>query len=961
MFSNASNPRALGWIYGYWGQHKVIDSDEESREVSFIRLFRGATLHTTERSGIREPQAGARRLSPTRESSSNRRPAEWPPRQRLIPDDEPGRAAFGWDQAGVPVLPAGHVLRERLLAHLDVAVTQPVTLLCAPPGWGKTTLAASWIRAGRAPGRAAYVRFEGGSTPATWQLIHALIAARLAINPMTYAWTDARPGERAVVVLDDLHNITDSAGLDRLERLIARLGDRVAFVLLARTEPPLSLYRWRVRGQLTDLRTDHLSFGQEETADLLAAHRITLSEEARYALWQATDGWPATLRFAVEAMMHRGEPERVIGQLVRGESRLSDEIGITEFVRREILHQLPGDMLGVMLRTSIVETVCPGLVEAMTGQPFGARMLVQLSRANALATFYGGGHSWYRYRRQLRTLLRAEAHATLALEIPLLHRAAASWYAANGLPSDALGHTLAAGDWTTAERLFGQHWPELTGSSPRTIPPHAAARPPDDIGQRPLLALALAIRSRDTSNLTGMTAYARLAERAVGDRAPAALAEVLAGARVAEALALGDSAAAGDAAVRLLASTERAEPVNDAGRALALITIAGTRIAARDLDAADLALHQGLDLAERCGVGQLELSGQRQMAYAHLSRGRLAAASACARRIIDGARDAGIVEWRNVSLARIVLAFVSLERALLDEAAYHLDQALTSTVPHDRVTWQSAAIPRARLRFARGDLDGATAALVPLRDARVTPWNGLNVMLLDAEILVARGRLGPARDVLANAPAVDPVALAAARLHLAEGNAPAAAAIARQVAAGPVDSILTGVDAAVLLAEALHRLGDVDAAITQIDRALRLAAPDGIRRPFVEHGAWIAEMAAARECEVSGEFAAVSAIAPVSPIPLSPVSPAPPLPEPPVLEPAAMSGPALTEPLAEPLTEREAMVLRYLRSMLSIAEIASMLSVSANTIKTHVRHVYRKLGVSRRRDAVRRARELRLL
>jgi LuxR family maltose regulon positive regulatory protein len=952
MGPNACNPRRPGWIYGYWGQLKVIDRDEESREVFFVRLFRGATLHTTERSGIREPQAGARRLSQTRESSTNRRPTEWPPRRRLIPDEEQYHAASSWDQAGVPGLPTGHVLRERLLAQLDAAVLQPVTLLCAPPGWGKTTLVASWIRTGRAPGRAAYVRFERGGMPATWQLIHALIAARLAINPMRFAWTDPRPGERAVVVLDDLHNLTDGAGLDRLERLIAQLGDRVAFVLLARTEPPLSLYRWRVRGQLTDLRTDHLSFRQDETADLLDAHRVTLPDEARYALWQATEGWPATLRFAVEAMLHRGEPERVIGQLVRGDSRLSDEIGITDFVRREILQQLPNDMLGVMLRTSIVETVCPGLVEAMTGQPFGARMLVQLNRANALATFYGGGHSWYRYRRQLRTLLRAEAHATLAREIPPLHRAAANWYAANGLPSDALGHTLAAGDWTTAERLFGQHWPELTGSSPRTIPPHAAARPPDDIGQRPLLALALAIRSRDNSNLTGMTAYVRLADRAVGDGAPRGVAEALAGGVVAEALAFGDYAAAGDAAVRLLARTERAEHGNDAARALAFITIAGTRIAVQDLDTAELALHQGLDLAERSDVGQLELSGQRQMAYAHLSRGRLAAASACARRVIDGARDAGIVEWRNVSFARVVLAFVSLERALLDEAAYHIDQALASTVPHDSVTWQSAAIPKARLRFARGELDGVTAALAPLRDARVTPWHRLNMLLLDADVLAARGRLEAARELLAGGPATDAVALAGARLYLAEGRAEAAVAIARQISAGPVDSILTGVDAAVLLADALHRLGDVDGAITQIDRALRLAAPDGIRRPFVEHGAWIAEMAAARECEVSGEFAAVSEIAPVSPIPLSPVSPAAP-----VLEPAVISGPSLTEPL----TERETMVLRYLRSMLSVAEIASMLSVSANTIKTHVRHVYRKLGVSRRRDAVRRARELRLL
>jgi LuxR family maltose regulon positive regulatory protein len=343
------------------------------------------------------------------------------------------------------------------------------------------------------------------------------------------------------------------------------------------------------------------------------------------------------------------------------------------------------------------------------------------------------------------------------------------------------------------------------------------------------------------------------------------------------------------------------------------------------------------------------------MAFAHLSRGRLAAATACARRVIDGARDAGILEWRNISFARIILAFVSLERAMLDEAAYHLEQALTNTVPQDTVAWHSVLIPKARLHFARGEPNEAAAALTPLRGLRVPQSTRVAMLLLDAEILAANGRLRAARDLLAADQFVDPVALTVARLQLADGNADAAAATARRIASGPVDSLVTAVDAAVLLAAAQHELGDVDGAITQLDRALRLAAPDGIRRPFVEHGAWIAEMAAARECEVSGEFAAVSTIAPMSPMPLSPVSPAPAL-EPP-LEPAVTVGPSLTEPL----TERETMVLRYLRSMLSIAEIAALLSVSANTIKTHVRHVYRKLGVSRRRDAVRRARELRIL
>jgi LuxR family maltose regulon positive regulatory protein len=186
------------------------------------------------------------------------------------------------------------------------------------------------------------------------------------------------------------------------------------------------------------------------------------------------------------------------------------------------------------------------------------------------------------------------------------------------------------------------------------------------------------------------------------------------------------------------------------------------------------------------------------------------------------------------------------------------------------------------------------------------------------------------------------VALARARVALAQRRPELATELLEDLLAAAPPSLVMGVTAGVLLAQALYRLGDVAGAAEQMELALRLAAPESIRAPFLGHGPWIARLlegsASAEPAEEAEEAAEAERT-----------------------EPAGDVFAVAPEHMAEPLTEREMLVLQYLRSMLSIAEIAAVLCVSANTVKTHVRHVYQKLGVSRRRDAVRRGRELSLI
>ncbi|MFC4047601.1 LuxR C-terminal-related transcriptional regulator [Dactylosporangium siamense] len=885
-----------------------------------------------------------------------------------------------------PALPTVHLSRDRLMEHLDAAVSHPVTLLCAPTGWGKTALVASWIHAGRAPGRAAYVRFEVNCGATAWrQLTNALTAAGIAVDPATYAWTNARSNahhhERAVVVLDDLHHVTNHTVLRRLERLITRLGDRISFLILARTEPPLSLYRWRVRGQLHELRTDHLALTQDEVSGLAEGYGVRLAQHFRFALWHVTEGWPAAVAVILSAMVGRHEPERMVTDIILGQAGLNEEVGLSEYVRREILQHLDPEIREVMLRTSILETVCPGLVEALTGSRGGARLLAQMSRANALASFYGGSHSWYRYRRLLRAMLRAELRSTLPFaEERALHRAAAGWYAANGLPSDALTHAIAGSDWVSAERLFVQYWPELAGSGPRAMTARDGTQPPPDIAERPMLALALALYCRDTGDLVGMSAFIRLGERGLGEAPTAVQAEVLAAMRLAEAVAAESPERAGAAAARLLERTEDAADEHvyadftAAARAVAHLTFSGAAVADGRLEEADEALEHGADLARKSGFNLLTVQANRLQALTHLSRGRLSAAAACARRVLDSCRDAGIAESRNISYARLVLATVCRERGQLDEARFHIEESVNANAVPDPNGWVSGAIALALLLFDRGDHGGALEALEPLLDSRVGAmprYADVTARALHAELCLHDGRLDRAHAVIAEAlrhwPEADEPLLTLARLHLADGRPAAAAQVADRVLVNGPGSLVTVVTATVVLAQALRQLGDVAGASDQLDQALRMAGPEGIRRPFQGHATWIAEVLASppvlavthpRELERDERsgLADDRAQPPATPPPAT-VPPEEPVPDGLV----AWSAPGAAGAMADPLTEKESQVLLYLRSMLSIAEIAAVLSVSTNTVKTHVRHVYRKLGVSRRRDAVRRARELSLI
>nr|WP_240947875.1 LuxR family transcriptional regulator [Planosporangium mesophilum] len=382
---------------------------------------------------------------------------------------------------------------------------------------------------------------------------------------------------------------------------------------------------------------------------------------------------------------------------------------------------------------------------------------------------------------------------------------------------------------------------------------------------------------------------------------------------------------------------------------MALTATADASFALGQLEPAEVALREALPLARRSGSGRGYVAALRQQALVDLARGRLGAAVHGCQLVLGAVSRAGFTQATEISWARVVLGWACLARGRFDEAAYHIDQGMAGIEQPEPGVWTTAAIARARLYQLRGEpargLDALAAVGVDIGSDSLPPVFGTALALTEAELRLALGDGRAAGRLVAVATKSgvlpDWTAVVTARLHLAGGDAAAAAAAVGPYATACEASLRTA-EACLLHAYALRRLGNRAAGERSLERSLTLANAEGLREPFLAnaalvHDALVAQLSTGTDyaniiTELTGATADDRAAAPA----VRPVG-------------------------VDPLTERELIVLRHLRSMLSTPEIASMLSVTPNTVKTHVKNVYRKLGVGRRRDAVRRAQEVGLI
>ena len=756
---------------------------------------------------------------------------------------------------------------------------------------------------------------------------------------------------RLILIIDDLHELISPDALAQLTRLLTNLPGDVHAVLATRRDLPLRLHQLRLAGELAEIRAADLRFSERETRELLEASGIALSDAGAVLLHQRTEGWAAGLRLAALSLADHPDPERFVAEF-SGSDRT-----VAEYLIAEMLERQPDDVKDLLLRTSLLDRVNGELADLLTGRPGSERILLELENANAFVVSLDPGRTWFRYHHLFGDLLRLELRRALPEEVPGLHRRAADWFIQHGQVVDAIRHIQAAGDWPRAARLLADYSFSMTlDGQTQTIQALVQAFPPG--ADHPELALVYATVDLIQGRLDEAAAHLAVAETYAGTAPPdrqRRLHVALASLKLSLARRRGNLAGVLEQA-KFLASPVTGQSDEDIAvgselRAVALMNLGIVEAWSQGLPDAERHLQEGADLARQIGRPYLEVACLAQLGFASRIRSFAITRERCQEAIALAERHGWGAE-PVIAPALVTLAGNLVWTGQFDEGERWLQRA--------ELALQTDAGPGIRqlLHLATGRLyDGRGRhheALEELRAAEQLQSQLAGPHAMTSQVtgwmLATQARAGMPSQACASLEALTDeranageIRNARAVICLIEGDPAAALDALAKVLDGtaPVVGYVTLVETELLAGLAHRELGDQRAANQAAERALGLAEPDRLVLPFAITGS--AELLEALPRHETAHAALLADILDV------------------------LHGSSLaaqdqsSSPPSEELSPSELRVLRYLPTNLSRPEIASELSVSVNTVNTHVRNIYAKLQARDRSSAVQRARELRLL
>ena len=868
----------------------------------------------------------------------------------------------------VPVVRGGIVSRPGLFERLGQAPR--VTRISAPAGSGKTFLIRSWLFESGLAERAAWVTLQAGGQDAQQFWISILDALRDTIpgsklvRPLTGApdldgWAilerlleDLGPLEDPLwLVIEDVYELRSAEALAQLELLLMRAPAELRFVLLTRGDVRLHLHRLRLEGELTDIRAADLRFDLDEARALFKEAGVELPEPALAALVRRTEGWPAGLRLAALSLAHNPDPERFAAEFSGSERT------VAEYLLDEVLDQQSDPVRRLLLRTSVCERISGELADRLTGGSGGERILQDLEEAGAFVVALDAKRSWFRYHRLFADLLQLELRRTEPAELAPLHGAAAGWFAAHGYPVEAIRLALAMRDWSQAARLLSEHFlglvmdgqgatahellagftAERVAADPELVVLMAA----DEVFRRSLSA-AERLLTRAKQEMTSVPA-----DRRDGFQVNLAMTRLMLAQR------RGDLAAVMKEAQRLLSPDESADGALPGRcqdlRALALVNLGTAELWALRADEAERHLEQGGVLARQIGRPWLEVSALARGAWA-VSFRSFGLAGERYRQAIELAKEHGWADEPVVAPAYAGLGALRVWQVRLEEAEGLLEHA--ERVQRGEVEPAAGIVlhqARGMLELARGR-DGKAilafeaaeqvAGLLVAEHPRSTPMHAHQL-----QTLVRLGETGRVEQAIAvlDQPERGEIRNAMAALRLAQGDPRAATVALAPVLAGAAPVTNQGWMSQSFLLEAIARdaLGDPVTAGQALEHALDLVESDGAVFAFLLHPA--PELLSRHARHGTAHAALIADILDL------------------IAGDKPFSRRGEPDRPREPLSASEARILRFLPTNLSAPEIAGQLSVSVNTIRTHMRHLYEKLGVHSRTEAVEQARALGLL
>ena len=963
---------------GYWYAYRTQDRHTRKRYLGPSAKVTFACLEQEAKALSRSPSA--RREATGREG---RRPA-------ASLQAEQRRALLSL-KLSPPRLPGSLVERSRLLDELDAAFSHPLTLVSASAGSGKTTLLSAWValslRLQTSRGTKLRAERRGAEPACAWlsldsldndpirfwlwviaavrtclptfgeaarELLHSPQAPPLSTILVTLLDEMEQVGRDIILLLDDYHVIEDQAIHEAMLFLLDHLPANVHLVLSTRTDPELPLSRFRVRGQMIEIRSSDLHFTREEaTSFLLQSVGLPLSEEDAATLHQRTEGWIAGLQLAALSLRKRQDLSGFVKEFAGSHRYLLD------YVQQDILTRLPVPLQDFLLQTSIVTSMNAAVCQAVTARPTREecqQMLEEVERANLFVMPLDEQRQWYRFHDLFREALRARLQASQPELLPLLHIRAASFYEAAGELREAIAHALAAPDYSLAASLMEQAAPQfwLSGEA-RTVHTWVFSLPDAILRAHLRLALGAALRFVNSVNLGNETLYVgmqiqmeqtftrmdeilrRKRELSLSDAEVALIQRRLRLLRaLIEARAVvkrGDSER-----LRHLAQETEALPA-DSEVSWNMIPLSFTfwlhvmfeGEAASLISRLQIAKQVIIEAADRLMTIRVMSWLTRAYTYAaqlHLARQEALSALALVEQIGGRTPIEGFLYYS--------LLIVSYTQNRLEEASDWLKLMLRSAQDWQQVELLvMGELFSARLALARGDLEAAHQALHRLEAlieqegyATHAPW----VITLRVQLWLAEANLAQASEWAAQttfSPETwDPLhrweVLMLVRVSLAQQQYTQAVETLERFSQHfdqPGD-MPTALEWMALYVVALQQSGQSEQAVRVATRLAQMTRSEGYARVYLDVGEPIIKQA--RE----------------------------------VFHPHHAEAPRGS---VSPLSLQEQRVLRRLCAGQTYAEMAEALVVSPNTIKTQVSSIYRKLGVSRRAEAIALAARLRLL
>ena len=873
----------------------------------------------------------------------------------------------------VPKPRQGLIERVRLREKMRRGSQSKLTLISAPAGFGKTTLLAEWLASNADRGTAWLSLDQTDNEPVSfWTHLTAALqpsaAARGAAFPellpagrqpdqeFLTALVNALaelPGDTDLV-LDDYHVISNPGIETGLAFLLEHLPPQVHLVISTRADPALPLARLRARGELMEIRSSDLRFTPEEATDYLnGTMRLGLTASDIAVLEQRTEGWIAALQLAVLSIGGRTDAASFIAGFA-GSDRY-----IVDYLVEEVLQRLDEDTRDFLFRTCFLRRLNGSLCDAVTAGTGSRQMLEALERQNLFIVPLDDRRQWYRYHHLFADVLVAHVSDAVLQELPLLHRRASDWYEQQGEHHEAIEHGLASGDLERAAELIERAIPEMQKHrGETTIRGWSRLLPQALVRNRPALGIGLVGALVSYGEFDGIEQRLRDIEAALAAPARMVVFDTsqlprLPGAvelyRAALAQVRGDVPALVMHAQKVL---DLAPKDDDVGRAAGSSMLGIAHWSMGNLEAARLAWTEGRNGLQRAGHIADVLGVSIALADINRAQGRLRDAMAvCDLGLRLAASHPGQV-LKGTADMHAAISELCRERNDREAARRHLAKSeelgAQQGLPQHPYRWRVAA---ARLRQDDGDLDGAVALLDEAERLYVSDFfpNVRPVAAMRARVWIAQGRLDDAlrwqRETALSA--ADDLTYLREFEHITLARLMLASDPIGTGAIGFLDRLLDAATHGGRLASVVELLSlkalalrGGASALVPLGRALTLAEPEGYVRSFVDFGEpmeTLLKAALKRGITPAYTRQLISAFGP-----------------------APKSQQTHAE-LLEPLSERELDVLRLLGTDLGGPEIARELSISLNTVRTHTKNIYEKLGANTRRSAVRRAEELGVL